>query len=408
MKRSQSTHESMKKLLPEENLLLLSAKIEPETHDLILAEQLIARVYDWEKLVTQAINRAIGPLFYKLLSHKQLKNKVPLTIMRKLEAAYFTTLRRNMLLLNAWTEVAAALTAVDIKVIALKGIYLAEHLYGDIGVRQLSDIDILVKPEYGSKALDVLTKLGYQATENPFSAELKPDNDFVHYPPMLRDGLSIEVHVRLHRPHKHYQLDTLAFIDRSEPVIINAVSAFTLSFYDQLLFLCVHSEKHFTGSKIQFSCFTDLANILFKSSQTLEWEKLIALSKENRCETIVFKHLLLTARFFDAPIPDKYKKTYSKTVTKADEEVFICFLRGYMFAGNHFENFSTNIASIKGFRKKLHFLLGNLFPPKSYMVQRYNINNQKHYWIYYFYRFHIAVNSILGKIKTNAKWVKEK
>jgi hypothetical protein len=398
----------MKKLYPEEKLLMLSAKINPEIHDLLAAEQLLLQVFNWEKLVDQAISRSMGPLLYKLFLHKQLKEKVPSSAFKKLEAAYYTTLRRNMLLLNAWAEVAAALALVDVKVIALKGIYLAEHLYEDIGIRQLSDIDLLVQPENGEKTLEVLTQLGYQSTENPFSTELKPDKNFVHYPPMLRDGLSVEVHIRLHRPDSAYKLNTKAFIERSEPVIINGVSAYTLSFYDQLLFLCIHSEKHFTGSKIQFSCFSDLANFLFKYSQNMDWEKLIALSRENLCETIVFKQLLLTARFFDAPIPEIYRKKYIKTVNAAHEEVFIRFLRGYMFAGHHFENFSTNIAAIKGFRKKLNFLIGNLFPPKSYMVQRYHISDEKHYRIYYIYRFYIAISSILGKLKSNAKWVKER
>lgn len=395
-------------LYPEENLLLLSAKIRPDADDLKNAQKLLSEVVSWEKLALMAIKRAVAPMLYKLLSNPELKQRVTVYAFGKLEAAYYTTLRRNMLLLNAWVELAPAFNQAGIRLVALKGIYLSEHLYGDIGIRQLSDIDVLVSPFDGKKALEVLKRLGYRTTENPFSPELGMDKDFVHYPPMVREGISVEVHIRLHRPHSSYKLDTNAFIERSEPVLISGTPAYTLSFYDQLLFLCVHSEKHFTGSKIQFTCFADLANILFKFSDLIDWERLITLSRENRCEEVVFKHLLLTSRFMNAPVPESYRKKYIKTVTSVDEVAFIRFLRGYMFAGNHFGSFYTNVTVIKSFRGKINFIAGNLFPSKSYMVQRYHIRNEKLFWIYYPYRFYIAFSSLFGKLKSNAKWVKER
>ncbi len=398
----------MTNLYPEEKLILLSGKVFPTSADLILATQLVNEVKSWEKLTVQAVNRAMAPMLYKLFLHQELKHKVPDFAFKKLEAAYFTTLYRSMLLLNAWTEIASALSGSGIRAVALKGIYLSEHLYSDVGLRQLSDIDLLVSPVDGEKALEVLAALGYKSSQNPFSAKLGFDEHFVHYPPLLRDGLSVEVHIRLHRPHTSYRLDTDAFFERSVPVKINGAYAYTLSFYDQLLFLCVHSEKHFTGSKIQFTCFTDIANILIRFADSIDWDKVIAHCHENHCEAVVFKHLILTSRFFGIPIPEIYTKKFRNTVTTADEEVFIRFLRGYLYAGNHFSNFSANVASIKGTSEKMRFIASNLFPPKSYMMHRYHIRNEKFFWVYYIYRFYIAFSGLFGKMKTKAKWVKEK
>ncbi len=395
-------------LNPEEKLLLLSANLQLTNPDLLLAEQLVLQIVNWQQLTTQAINRGMGPMLYKLLKHPEIRDNVSAAILKTLEASYFTTLRRNILLSNAWSELANTLSLSNIKVVALKGIYLSEHLYGDVGLRQLSDIDILVKPEDGEKSLKILSSLGYQTTENPFSTELRLDNEFIHYPTMIKDGLAVEVHIRFHRPSQKFQLNTKAFFERAEPVTINGTKAFTLAFYDQLIFLCVHSEKHFTGSKIQFTCFTDLANILFRNSDSIDWEKLIALSCENRCETVVFKHLLLTSHFFNAPVPEFYKKKYSYTVNHNDFEVFVRFLRGYINTGNHINNFGSNVAGIKGWGNKIKFIVKNLFPSKDYMISRYHIRNPKIYRLYYLYRLFIALSSVFGKFRRSAKWVKSK
>ena len=395
-------------LTPAEQLILHSVILQPEDDHPMRLIKLVNQVTDWNVLVDTSIALGIGSLVYHKLNDAVLKELVPQEAFDRLQQCYYVTLRRSMLLYGVFQQAARALHAAGVKVVALKGIYLSEHLYDDIGLRQLSDIDLLVRAEEGERSIEILTNNGFGVTENPFSLHLTPDPDFIHYPPMQKDGLSVEIHVRLHREHPDYCIDTAAFIAHAVPVIISGVEVHTLSFYDQLIFICIHSEKHFTGSKIQFTCFADIANILTSYRDEIDWSMLIKECATNKCEDVVMKHILLVHHFFNAPVPDFILQQYSSLLGEEDMETFIRFLRGYMFTGNHVGLFNENINKIKGFRNKIEFVAGNLFPPKGYMISRYKIKNKSLYFLWYFYRFRIVAGSMLGKIVRRTKWVKRR
>lgn len=393
-------------LTPAEQIILHSFIVQPVDAEAVRLKKHAAQVTDWNELADTAISLGVGPLVYHNLNNAGLKQLVPPGVFDRLQQCYYVTLRRSMLLYGVFQQAARALHAAGIQVVALKGIYLSEHLYSDIGLRQVSDIDLLVSAEEGEKSIEVLTNHGFRVTENPFSSYLTPDTDFIHYPPMQKDGFSVEIHVRLHRPHPDYCIDTAAFIAHAIPVVISDVAVHTLSFYDQLIFICIHSEKHFTGSKIQFTCFADIANILTSYRDEIDWSMLIKECLTNKCEYVVMKHILLVHHFFEAPVPVFILQQYASLLKKEDKETFIRFLRGYMFTGNHVDLFSGNISKIAGFRNKVEFIAGNLFPPKAYMISRYGIKNKRMYFFWYFYRFRIVAGSLVGKVVGRTKWVR--
>ena len=395
-------------LTPAEQLILHSFILSPEFKYSVNLKELSAQISesDWGNLVETSITLGIGPLVYKRLTDAALNERVPVDAYNRLQQSYYMTLRRSMLLYSVFQQAARALTVAGIQVVALKGIYLSEHLYHDIGLRQVSDIDLLVKAEEGEKSIQVLSELGFRCAENPFSSHITPDPDFIHYPPMLKDGFSVEIHVRLHRDSPDYSLDVSEFIAQAIPVIIAGVEVHTLSFVHQLIFLCVHSEKHFTGTSIQFTCFADIANILTRDRDKIDWGMLIGVCVNNKCDLVVMKHVMLVHHFFNAPIPLHIEKQYAQLLKNEDKETFIRFLRGYMFAGNHVDHINKNIIKIKGFRNKIEYIKGNLFPPKGYMIARYRIKNESFYFLWYFFRFRIAVGSLLSKVFIHSKWVR--
>jgi hypothetical protein len=73
-----------------------------------------------------------------------------------------------LLLYDAFPKITEALRNKGIQPVALKGIYLAEHLYPKIGLRQFSDIDLLFRIEDAEKALEVFTRLGFSMVKPAF------------------------------------------------------------------------------------------------------------------------------------------------------------------------------------------------------------------------------------------------
>ena len=145
----------------EDKFILSSLKLKPTEADINRLNDLIPLIHDWDTLLKIAIERGIGPLMYK--NQLQLNNShlIPNDIKETLQQSYYMTLRRSMVLHDGLTKILDVFYKNDISVIALKGIFLSEWLYGDIGLRQFSDIDLLIKPEDGLKGISILSEMGF-------------------------------------------------------------------------------------------------------------------------------------------------------------------------------------------------------------------------------------------------------
>ena len=117
--------------------------------------------------------------------------------------------RRQGVFLQLMTDhVRGALTDAGIRSAPLKGPFLSEALYGDLGRRLASDIDMLVAPEELSAAVDVVRSLGYS-----------PPTDYVDrdHLPLLHFALThergelppVELHWRIHWYERAFARDCL-------------------------------------------------------------------------------------------------------------------------------------------------------------------------------------------------------
>jgi len=141
----------MNQLNNQQQLIPASAKLHLSEVELQAIDTLILNIEDWDYFSTQIIERGLAPIFYKklpLLSNSQL---IPTQVQTRLRAAYYKTVSRSMMLYGAYHEVTEQFIKAGIPVIALKGMYISEHLYQDIGLRLMSDIDLLVREEDGER-----------------------------------------------------------------------------------------------------------------------------------------------------------------------------------------------------------------------------------------------------------------
>ncbi len=385
-------------LTPTDQLLLSSVKIQPTSGELERMNQLIPHITNWDELAQMAIDRGMAPLLYKKLGLLSSASMIPDPAKQKLQGAYYRTLSRSMVLYDAFRKAAEAITAAGIQVVALKGIYLSEWLYKDIGLRQFSDIDLLVKKEDGEKCLEILAGLGYKESGSSVSAMIAKESGQIHYTPRVLNGVSIEIHTSLDRIKNGRQLNPELLIEKSEPVIIYNVSINTLQFYDLIIHLNIHLDKHFKEGQANFTGFIDIANLLSMHENELDWNTLKARCDDYKCEETVFKYLMLISKYFNAPVPDKIIENYAPKLTINDENLFIDYLHGYVGtsygASTHIENFHK----IEGWMKKIRYLFLVVFPTKAYMVEGYQMKNPHLYWLYYPYRHWIG-------LKGFAKWV---
>ena len=145
-------------------LLLARGRLPP-----LLAEEarsLLARPLRWDRVLQQARAQEVYPLV-----HRNLRALDPPGIPADFRAALDTLAKinalRNTLLAEELSSVLERLAGAGIPAAPLKGVTLAESLYGDRTLRVCADLDILVPREAVGRACDALLSGGYDHDEEP-------------------------------------------------------------------------------------------------------------------------------------------------------------------------------------------------------------------------------------------------
>jgi hypothetical protein len=357
----------------QDKLILLSAKIHPNEDELSQINELIPRIGDWDSFCNIVIDRGFAPLFYDKLSLLPAASFIPSNIQVKLHQSFYKTLSRSMLLYDAFRVILEAFNRSGVEVIALKGVYLSEFLYENIGLRQFSDIDLLVKPQEGKRCLELLAELGYKPFDSKESDFIKSvRNDIVHFDPMILGDISIEIHIKLHRSDESFHIDPAALWKKAIPVIINKTPVYVLNDEDMLIHLCIHLDIHFRDGRIQFTSFLDITNFLTEKAEQLDWNVLNERCREFNCENEVFLYLVIAHEFMFAPLPVEIYDKYASILKPETKKLFLKYLNGY----SGYTSVSEHIYNIKkqrAFSLKLKYLIEIIFPPKAFMIKKYNI-----------------------------------
>jgi len=388
---------------PEDKLILSCVKIKPSPAELDQLNQLIPLVEDWDYLAKTIIDRGIAPLLYIKLSLLANSHLIPKPITAKLQQSYYITLSRSTILYEHFKLLAGQFLANGIELIALKGIYLSEWLYQDIGLRQMSDIDLLVKPEDGEKALDVLAGMGYQSNGEDESDSDVKYGEVVHYTPLVLNGVAIEVHIKLHQDNEKYRVLVAKLWENATPVTVNNIKVLTLNAYDLLIHTCIHLDKHFQQGHVQFTCFSDVTNLLEQNSDTFDWVELENTCKLYNCDKEVFKYILLVNKYMQATVPAAIISKYTNTLTIKEEELFLKYLSGFIGFTTGMHRHFGNFQHITSFQDKVRYFFRIIFPTKKFMLTKFQLKNPGLVYFYYPYRYFIGLKGIYTLLKKKIK-----
>ena len=123
---------------------------------------------EWDELIALAIRMRVRLFFYQNLKKRGLEEIIPEEIAKSLKEFFTHNTIRNLRYLGELNKIVNAFAEKNIPVIALKGIYLADVIYENIGLREMNDIDLLVPKEELAEAVDAMINLGYK-TKTSFS-----------------------------------------------------------------------------------------------------------------------------------------------------------------------------------------------------------------------------------------------
>jgi len=156
-----------------------------------------------------------------------------------------------------------------VPIIVLKGACLASLVYENIALREMNDLDILVRRGDVDKVAGALASLGH-APQRPFST----DDELqwgLHLPRFLKsNGVGVEVHWNITRPNLPYSIDTQELWPRAMAAQIADVTVLSLAPEDLLLHLAMHtSYQHRFAMGLR--PFYDIAQVVKRYGQALDW-----------------------------------------------------------------------------------------------------------------------------------------
>ena len=215
----------------------------------------------WEPLVHLAIQQGVAPLLAVRTRHLAL----PVEFRERLEAIYSANTVRNLRLAAEESRLSAALSAAGLRHWPLKGPGLSERLYGDIGVRQISDLDLLVEPPNLARADGLLAGLGYQRQTSGPIASLSRAMELLYVREVgSRPPFYVDLHQRLLPYVRHDPLATRVF-------------AHGMTRENLLLYLCANQITH-RFARLRYVC--DVARFLGREGSTVNWEAFVAAARK--------------------------------------------------------------------------------------------------------------------------------
>jgi hypothetical protein len=149
-----------------------------------------------------ACNRhGLLPCLYRPLV-SQPKPVWPAEIIELVRRAYLIQLMRNVNAIDQLQEIAYAFNDAGLQVMALKGAAAIMRFYPDLACRQLSDIDLIVKPDELDVADQIMQNLGYTSPQtihprtSPVDARIAAlRRSTTHY---IKPGrLQVELHIKI-------------------------------------------------------------------------------------------------------------------------------------------------------------------------------------------------------------------
>lgn len=365
------------KISVENQLLLACMKIHPGVEGLEKINELIPKIKDWDLVSLKMFERGIAPLFYNKWSLLSSIHLIPIVYQERIKNTYYKTLSRNMVFYKAFSGLANEFTLQNITFIPLKGIYLTEWMYGDIGLRQFSDMDILIQQEDAKKALLLLESLGYKSIESIDSQIERINADLVHFRPMVKNGVSVEVHIRLlNKVRDRHNILPEKLWESSEFTQLSNQTIRVLWLHDLLIHISLHLHKHMLSGTMQFTGWLDIVNLLEKYTSAEDWNKLRERSELFCCQNVVFSQIVLAREFMQANVPEDIYNEYKHLLKNDFRKLLFKYLDGYKGFYSKDKGHLNTLKKIKPFTKKISYLLDVVFPPKLYMIYKYQISNE--------------------------------
>lgn len=369
----------------EDKLIFLFSRVHLENDELPQTEELLQSRLDWGYILDKSQQEGVSYLLYYHLKKPQFKNKINPDL-EQLKKSYYRNSAINMMICEGVKKLLRIFNAEKVEIIILKGVFLLEHIYKNIALRPITDVDILIRKDELTRANRILNNLGWSAPLN-YQGALKVDSLSAINTLVYRSNNSIKfgVHLHWHLINTNWPVDFI--VDRIdmrsiwysvEPLNIAGVDSLALSPEHLLIYLSQHSFIH----SQKLILLSDIAEVIRFYNHRLDWDLVREEAERFNLLYIVYHSLFFVSRALNFEIaslgklrPKKYNlfaRILSLFISKG--------LRGYELS------YFVYLSQYQGFLNKLRFIKKTLLPSSYVMAHRFNLNSSQIKAFHYYQR----------------------
>jgi hypothetical protein len=258
--------------------------------------ELVRNPIDWSVLLALADEHGILPLLAKRLQDVD-DASVPPEIRQKLRERQRTQVVFTLSMTAELFRLLDRFGASGIDTLLTKGPVLSMRCYGDPGLRQYCDLDLIVRGRDIARSTEEMIALGYEP-KVPLAAiqAQKLPGEYV----FARRDTKLLVEFHTEHTFRYYPrpLPLEGLFERQTRVQVDGHGVPALSTEDELLLICIHGAKHFWE---RLMWIADVAALV--SRQSVDWGRTIAAAREVGAERMLHVGLLLAAEVLNVQLP---------------------------------------------------------------------------------------------------------
>jgi hypothetical protein len=251
----------------EQEMLCCCARVTPTERQRRKAMAILEQGVDWDLLYRYARHHAVTSLV-----HRSLLGIVPGLAeqegFQRLDAYAREMRMQNLLSLRQLLTVIDRLGSEGVTALPFKGPILGASVYGDVGLREFGDLDILVARNQVYRTKELLQELGYE----PYR-QLTPREEERHIATQMgyefvnrQEGSVVELHWSFLNTCHNFRLGPEDVMKRAVSVTLGGREVKTFAPEDLLIYLCAHGTKH---AWERLNWIADIAEL---SRQDLDWQ----------------------------------------------------------------------------------------------------------------------------------------
>jgi hypothetical protein len=336
---------------------------------------------EWRVVLEDAHAEGLTPLLYNWFRQTEVSSRPPADAADLLQQRFFAIAARNMMLADELAGILQAWERENRPCVPLRGLALAEDLFGDITLRPMGDIDLLVRREDLEDITSILCGLGFQQMDRRPGFAI----DYYYTLKFFKDRhgwIIVEPHWTITYPPFADRVDMEVVWERSERDRVVGVASRKLAVEDLLFHLCLHLVHQ--GDEAPLLHFFEIDRLIRKRHESIDWSRVALMAEMSGQGFLLHRALDRVRTHFDTPVPEEaIKRIPDRPASKLEGRL------ADLLAGSENIDGKESLAllfTIKGMRARLRYVIALLFPSPEFMMIQYGLSHRRQLGLSYIRR----------------------